>query len=210
MNITIIGASAGVGLITVTKALAKGHHVTALSRNTATIPDHPLLKKIDGSSTSSEDLKNAVQGADAIIITIGTKQKKGTTLFSDTAKALIKITDASLRTKPVLVVSGFGTGDSSPYLSFFMRTVIRLFLKDQYEDKTKMEILLAGSPLKWEIVRPGILSDGPATDNYEVINTLYKGMKIGKISRNDVADFLLREAENPKMLHQYPALNTKK
>src|SRR4051812_45550057 len=93
MNITIIGASSGIGLLTVKQALARGHHVTTLSRKIHTIPDHPSVSKITGTATSSEDLKKAISGADAVIITIGKSKDKAPTLFPDTAYALIKAAD---------------------------------------------------------------------------------------------------------------------
>lgn len=206
MKIAIIGASAGIGLLTVKQALAKGHTVTALSRNTAPIPDHPLLTRINGSATSVPDLKRALAGAEAVLITIGAKDKKTTTLFTDTAAALLQVAADTAITAPVLMVTGFGAGASSRYMSWFMDLVIRLLLKHQYHNKTQMEELLAQSSLRWEIVRPGMLTNGPLTQTYQAIPELYAGMRVGKISRADVADFLLREAENPTMLYQYPAL----
>lgn len=207
MNITIIGASAGIGLATVTLALKKNHFVTAFSRNTNGIPSHPNLTKVNGNATSISDLKRVIANADAVIVTIGTKQKKGTTLFSDTAKALITAATASGFSGPVLVVTGFGTGNSSNYLSFFMKTVISLFLKDQYKDKTVMEELIGSSALKWEIVRPGMLTDNFKTDNYKVLPDLYTGITINKIARTNVAHFLITQAENPTLLYKYPALS---
>jgi putative NADH-flavin reductase len=206
MKIAIIGAAAGIGLAAVQQALAKGHEVTALSTNTNSIPDHALLTKINGSATSVNDMKKAMAGADAVLITIGTKNKKPNTLFSDTANALVGA-GAELDFKgPVLVITGFGAGRSSAYLGCFMRLVISLFLKYQYLNKTLMEEIIAQSQLKWEMVRPGMLSDGPLTQQYKVLPGLFKGIKVGKISRADVADFLLEEAENPTMIYQYPAL----
>ncbi|WP_316825562.1 NAD(P)-dependent oxidoreductase [Pedobacter miscanthi] len=206
MNITIIGASAGVGLETVKQALDQGHRVTALSPQTESIACHSQLIKVNGSATSVNDLKKVMMDADAVIIAIGTKNKKPNTLFSDTAAALVKA-GAELDFKaPVLVITGFGAGDSSNFLSFFMRTVIRLFLKHQYINKTLMEEIIAGSKLNWEIIRPGMLTNGALTKKYKVLPDLNKGTMVRKISRADVADFLLNEAVNPNMLQRYPAL----
>lgn len=109
-------------------------------------------------------------------------------------------------TSPVLVITGFGAGKSEKYLSFFMRTVISLFLKDQYSDKTRMENLITKSAIKWEIVRPGILINSGSSATYKILKELNRGMRVGKISRIDVADFLIKEAEDPQMLYQYVAL----
>lgn len=206
MKIAIIGAAAGIGLQSVTQALKKGHTVTALSRNTDSLPNHPKLIKINGSATSTVDLKNAIKGSDAVLITVGTKNKKATTLFSDIANALIKATSDLNFSSPILIITGFGAGESKGYLSLFMRTVISLFLKEQYANKTIMEELITKSTLKWEIVRPGMLTNGEPTSSYKVLSGLQKDMKVGKISRADVAQFLIAEAEDPKMLYEYISL----
>lgn len=206
MNIAIIGAGAGIGFQSVMRALKNGHTVKALSTNTDQIPDHPKLIKINGSATSPIDLKNAIKDSDAVLITVGTKNKKATTLFSDIANTLIKVTDDLNFSSPVLVITGFGAGQSKNYLSFFMRTVISLFLKDQYINKTIMEEIITKSSLKWEIIRPGMLTDGYASSTYKVISGLQKGMRVGKISRADVAHFLITEAENSTRIYQYVAL----
>lgn len=69
-----------------------------------------------------------------------------------------------------------------------------------------MEEIITKSAVKWEIIRPGMLTNGDETAIYKVAAKLQKGMKIGKISRADVAHFLINEAENSKFLYQYPAL----
>ncbi|WP_209442813.1 NAD(P)-dependent oxidoreductase [Flavobacterium chilense] len=206
MNIAIIGAGAGIGLESVKQALQKGHVVTALSTNTDQIPNHPNLIKINGSATSPIDLRQAIKGSDVVLITVGTKNKKATTLFSDIAKTLIKVTDELNYSSPVLVITGFGAGESKKYLSFFMRAVISLFLKDQYNNKTVMEELISKSAIKWEIIRPGMLTNENNGAAYSVISKLQKGIKVGKISRTNVAHFLINEAENQKLLYQYVAL----
>jgi putative NADH-flavin reductase len=207
MNITIIGAGAGIGYATLMQALEKGYQVTVLSTSIAHLPDHPGLIKVKGTATSADDLRKVMAGADAVIVTVGTRNKKPNTLFSDTARALVSAGETLGLKAPVLIITGFGAGASSGFLGFFMRTVIRLFLKHQYRNKSLMEEIIGASSLNWEIVRPGMLTSGPLTGKYRVLPELYKGIRVGKISRADVADFLLGEAENPVRLKQYPALS---
>jgi putative NADH-flavin reductase len=207
MNITIIGASAGVGLLSVAQALENGHLVTAMSTNTSAIPDHIALTKINGSATSVEDVKRAVKHADAVLVTIGTKKKKGTTLFSDMAKAVIVAMNELESTSPVLVISGFGVGASIKYSSFIMKMVIRFFLKDQYADKGLMEKLFKESSLNWEMVQPGMLSEGVLTKDYHVFPMAKKGMKVGKISRADLAHYLVSESQDRKHINREVALS---
>jgi len=197
MTIAVIGAAAGIGLESVILGLERGHHMIAMSRDTGRLADHRMLTKINGNATNVRDLENVMVSADAVLITVGTKKKKGTTLFSEVAKAMIAAGKDLNYDKPVFIVTGFGAGDSKPYLNWFMKAVIRLFMKDQYADKTRMEDMIAGSNLNWGIVRPGILTNGLLTENYQVLRTLHPGIKVGKVSRINVASYLISEAENP-------------
>jgi putative NADH-flavin reductase len=190
IHITIIGTSSGVGLLAVQQALAKGHHVTTLSRTTATLPPHLHLTTVVGSATVAADLRQVLPSADTVVITVGTTKKNATRLFTETARALLEATAEAPLAAPVLVLTGFGAGASAPYLSWWMRGIIHFFLKQEYADKTRLEELLATSNLQWEIVRPGMLTNGPLTDTYHVLPTLSPGMKVGRIA----------------LLHHYPAL----
>ena len=91
MKITVIGASAGVGLQATRLALEKGHEVATLSRRVVPLPDHTKLKRMQGSATSVNDVRVAVEGAGAILVTLGVKSPFATTLFSDSARILLRV-----------------------------------------------------------------------------------------------------------------------
>ena len=92
MNISIIGASAGIGLETVKRGLNRNHSITTLSRSEIGIEGKKSLNMILGDAINKADLLNSIQNADAIIITLGTaKNMKATTLFSDFAKLIVDI-----------------------------------------------------------------------------------------------------------------------
>ena len=97
-------------------------------------------------------------------------------------------------------VTGFGSGESKNYVRLVCKTILKYFLKDVYTDKAKMEEIISNSELEWIIVRPGRLLDKPLTEKYRIENTLFKGINIGSINRSDVADFLVKQAENPTEL----------
>jgi putative NADH-flavin reductase len=210
MNITIIGASAGVGFESVKRALQRSHKVTTLSRNEVELPKSNNLLVLKGNALYKEDLKRSIQNADAVIVTLGTgKNIKKTTLYSDFAKLLVEVQAETNSQIPFIVLTGFGAGKSRGYNSLFTRLLFKFFLKDVYIDKTKMEDIITASEMKWEIVRPGILKDKPLTEKYRVETSLRKEMSIGGINRSDVADFLVKEAENPIHLFKYCSLSNK-
>lgn len=72
-----------------------------------------------------------------------------------------------------------------------------------------MEGYISRSKIKWEVVRPGLLNNKPLSENYRVETKLYKGINIGSISRADVADYMVKQAENPTELYNYVSLTNK-
>lgn len=206
MKIAIIGASAGIGLQTTRLALERGHEVTTLSRRRVPLPDQAKLKRVEGSAINPHDIRLAVEGAEAILVTLGVKSPFGTTLFSDSARLLLQVLGEKGVTPTLIVLTGFGAGDSWGYNSLPMKLMFTLLLKKVYADKSEQERLIAGGYPRWEIVRPGRLTNGAMTGRYRVLDQLVDGMKVGAISRADVAHFMVTQAENPTYVGKYPAL----
>lgn len=210
MNITVIGASAGVGLEAVKRALDRKHNVTTLSRSEINFPSQTNLTALKGSATDKSDLLKSIKNADAVIIALGTgKNRSKTTLYSDFAKLLVEVQDENNLQIPFIIVTGFGAGKSGTYNSTLAKIFFSIFLKNVYKDKTTMEEIISASTIKWVIVRPGMLKDESLTENYRVENTLFKGIKIGSINRSDVADYLVKEAESISSLYKYISLSNK-
>jgi uncharacterized protein YbjT (DUF2867 family) len=86
--ILVIGASRGIGLETVKRALAAGHHVRALARGAAALAvEHPQLERVAADALNRAAVTTAVTGADAVIETLGAPHDlrtvlHGTRLFS--------------------------------------------------------------------------------------------------------------------------------
>ena len=129
MNLTIIGASAGVGFETVKRALVRNHTVTTLSRSEIDLPPNPCLIKLKGSATDRSDLKKSLENADAVIVALGTgKSMKPTTLYSDFAKELVEAQKEMRRDVPFIILTGFGAGDSCDFQSNWLMKLIFKFL----------------------------------------------------------------------------------
>ena len=210
MNITIIGASAGIGLETVKRGLDRNHSITTLSRSDIEIEEKKSLKVILGDATNKADLLSSIQNADAIIVTLGTgKNMNATTLFSDFAQLMVEIHKENKIDIPFIFVTGFGAGESKNYVPWLVKIFLKYFLKDVYADKTKMEEFITNSDLNWTVVRPGRLFDKELTEKYRIENKLFKGINISGINRADVADFLIKQVEKQTELKKYIALSEK-
>jgi len=210
MNITIIGASAGIGLETVKRGLDRNHSITTLSRSGIEIEEKKSLKVILGDATNKADLLSSIQNADAIIVTLGTgKNMNATTLFSDFAQLMVEIHKENKIDIPFIFVTGFGAGESKNYVPWLVKMFLKYFLKDVYADKTKMEEFITNSDLNWTVVRPGRLFDKELTEKYRIENKLFKGINISGINRADVADFLIKQVEKQTELKKYIAISEK-
>ena len=206
MKIAVLGASGGIGLQCARLALQKGHEVVTLSRRVVPLPDHAQLIRVQGSATDARAVRRAVEGAEAVLVTLGVKSPLPTTMFSDSSRILLQVLKEIGSSPTLIVLTGFGAGNSWSYNSFPMRILFTLLLKQVYVDKGLQEQLIAAGYPRWEMVRPGRLTNGSMTGRYRVLDALVEGMKVGAISRADVAQFLVAQAEQPTYLGKYPAL----
>ena len=210
-TILVIGASRGIGLESVRRALAAGHRVRAFARGAAAIPvDAPALEKIAGDALDGADVAKALGGADAVIQSLGVSNGlqavlSGTTLFSRATRILIGAMRAA-GVRRLVAVTGLGAGDSRGHGGFLYDALIfPLALKRIYDDKDVQEQMIKASGLEWTIVRPGLLTSGPATGQVRALTDRGE-WRAGSISRADVADFLVREAFECRFVGNTPLL----
>ena len=209
--VLVIGASRGIGLETVQRALAGGHRVRALARGAASIAiDQAGLERIAGDALDRDTVSASLQGVEAVIQTLGAPKGVGallwgTTLFSAATRVLVDAMRAQ-GVKRLLAVTGLGAGDSRGHGGLLYDAVaFPLLLKRIYDDKDVQEQIVRASGLEWTIVRPGLLTSGPATGSARAL-TEPKDWRAGSVTRADVADFLVREAFEGRFVGKTPLL----
>ena len=191
MKILVIGATGPTGRELVSQGVALGHEITAAVRHPelAALPAGVRLVRADVNDGAS--LAIAVAGQDVVICSLGSKlSRKPTNLFSyGTRNLLIAMNDAGVRR--LVCITGIGAGDSKGHGGFLYDRIIQpLLLKEIYKDKDRQEDLIRKSNLDWTIVRPGALTNGIRTGRVRALSDL-KGITVGKVSRADVAWFIL-------------------
>lgn len=208
MRLLVIGASRGVGLATVKEARRRGHQVTAVVLPDVERPDvDSEVRVILGDAADPEVLATAVAGQDAVVSALGVPVRaRDVTLFSTSTRHLLD----AMRTAGVqrlVAVTGIGAGDSRGKGGFLHdRVILPFFIASAYEDKDREEALIRASDRQWLIVRPGFLTNGPRTGVYRAITDLSGVDKAGKISRADVAVFILDQLERPTLFGRTPLL----
>lgn len=207
MKLVVIGATRGIGRCLVELALEEGHDVTALVRNPDrldTTAGQPAV--VRGDILDAASVKKSLQGSDAVCTTIGIgPTRKPVTVFSEGIRNVVTAMQAT-GTRQLACITGIGAGDSKNHGGFFYDRIINpLLLKTIYADKDREEAVVRASDVDWVIIRPGFLTNGPLTGQYRVLTDL-TGMTAGKISRRDVAHFVLTELTEKKYVRQTPLL----
>ena len=210
-KLLIIGASRGIGRETVKAALAAGHSVRALARSAWSIPiQNPGLEKVPGNALDSSTIRSALQGVDVVVQTLGVDIAprsifERTTLFSQSTRIIVDAMKAA-GVKRLIAVTGLGAGNSRGHGGIIYDSVVfPLILKRVYDDKDVQEWIIKSSGLDWTIVRPGLLTNRPATGHYRIL-TAAGDWRFGTISRADVADFIVRQIDDRKLIGTTPLL----
>lgn len=209
MNVLVIGASRGIGRETVEALLAAGHTVRAFARSATQIPiAEQRLERLDGDALRRGDVDRALAGMDAVVqalgLAMGPEFLTGTDFFSRATRILVDaMTEAGIRR--LVVVTGFGAGDSRGHLGLVYAVPFMLVLKRVYDDKDVQERIVRASALDWTILRPGILQDGPATGAARVIAEP-RDWRPGPVRRADVALAIVDELVTRRNLRRTPAV----
>lgn len=192
MNVVIFGATGSVGRHVTAQAVEDGHSVTAFTRSGRPPEGAPAsVRIVTGDVRDAEAVANAVAGQDAVICVLGAGMH-GNLRAPGTANIIAGMKRHGVRR--LICQSTLGAGDSVGNLDLWWRYVMfGLLLRRAMADHEAQEALVRASDLDWTILRPAAFTDGPRTGAYRIgFPPDVKGVSL-KISRADVADFILRE-----------------
>jgi len=209
MNLLIFGATGGTGRTIVAQASEQGHRVTAFARNPAAIKTkHKNLVAVQGDILDYASVERAVKGQDAVLSALGTKALKRNTTISDGTRNIITAME-KYGVKRFVFESSLTIGDSKPQrrqLELLYKIIIfPLLLRNIFRDKEIQERYIMQSTLDWVIVRPAVLTNGPQTGVYRSESSPTDTSIKGKISRADVADFMLKQLTDDTYVHKTPS-----
>ncbi|HEX6182037.1 MAG TPA: SDR family oxidoreductase [Chitinophagaceae bacterium] len=207
MKIIIFGATGSIGQLLVLQALMQGHQVTAFVRDRKKLSDidHPKLRFAEGNVLDSASVVEHMKTHDAVFCALGAG-RKGVVRSVGTKNILEAMQVNGI--ERFICQTTLGCGESWDNLSFFWKRIMfGWFLKEAFQDHEVQEQLIFKSDLRWTIVRPAAFVKGGVTGNFKHgFSANDKSLKL-KISRPDVALFMLDQLNTDRYLRKTPGLS---
>jgi putative NADH-flavin reductase len=207
-RLLVVGATGGTGRQVVAQALERGFAVTALVRDPSRLPiSHPDLTVVRGDVLDEGSVDAAMRGQEAVLSALGHKRYLSQTrILSEGTRNLLRAMEAHGVSRFVCETS-LGIGDSAGrmglYYTFFTIPVILPFY---FWDKTRQERIIARSNVEWIIVRPGVLTNAEKRGRYRHGSHIGSFLWTVRVSRADVADFMLNQLESDTYLRTAPGV----
>ena len=200
MKLVVFGATGKTGLEIVKQGLEEKHHVTAFVRHPSKMAlAHDLLQLATGDVFDLVAVKQAIQGQEIVICSLGTSDLGKTMVRSAGTANLIRAMQDE-QVKRLIVISAMGIAESWSTLSFVNKLFFATLLRNTRLDHEKQEKLVKESNLDWTIVRPSGLTDTPRTGKYEVGENIRA--HTSRIARSDVADLVIKELHNNALINK--------
>lgn len=204
MRLFVLGASGSVGSVLVKQATARGHGVTAQTRKTGTVDDTGTVRVVVGSPDDAAFLTRNLAGHDAVVVCIGVDSLLRTTLFSDTANAVIDAMKAT-GLRRLVAITGVGAGETRGHGGWFYNLVLYpLFTRNRYADKNRQESIIEHGMLDWTIVRPAPFAARVSSSPLQIHTDIPAKLQLRSITREEVAKFILACLEHHRFIRAKP------
>jgi putative NADH-flavin reductase len=207
MNITIFGASRGVGRAAVAIAASHGHTVTAVARTAAALAGQPATA-LAGNVLDAGFVARSLAGAEAVIVALGTDpsargDEQQTHVCSRGTRVILDAMRAPL--VRIVVVSSYGIGPTRANRPFPFNVIAATLLKEVMADKEIQEQIVRESEKEWTIAQPLGLTDAPATGRPLVTTNGRRGGT--RVSRADVATVCVDALDQGRYLRETIAIS---
>jgi nucleoside-diphosphate-sugar epimerase len=212
MNVTVFGATGGVGSQVVEQLRSRGHSVTAYVRNASKVPSSwgDDVTVVTGELSDAAAVDRAVQGAGAVVSALGPsldRKATGLPLVEGTRNII-----EAMQRHGVRRYVGNGTPsvldprEKPTWLTRLSTFMAKAFLRRAYDELVGMSDIVMGSGLDWTIVRFLQPKDGSAKGTvrhgFYGIDELSFG-----VTRADIAAFTAAQVDDDRYLGAAPAIS---
>lgn len=198
--VLLVGATGATGRQILAKAQEAGIELRVMARHPEKLADLPF-PVVQGDVLDPVSLRRAAKGVRAVVSALGTPLllRGPVTLLSEGTRNLVHAMEAECPDARLLCITGMGAGDSVGHGGFlYDRVILPLLLGRIYADKNRQEQVVVQSRLDWTLIRPAMLTDAVAKHAWREITSWSGQARMTRISRADVAEFILREISAPR------------
>ena len=209
MKIAIFGATGETGRQLVEQALAAGYQVVAYVRNPSKLnTKHENLTIVQGELADQAIIERAVSAADAVISVLG---PRGGSKGKPITRGMQNIIEAMKKqgVRRLIISSTLSAKDPNDLPDFKAKALVnlvKLTMHAAYEEIVSVADTVRKSDLDWTIVRLTTLNNNPKSGKGRV-GYLGKGEVGLRISRADLAEFMLKQVQDTKYLRQAPVIS---
>lgn len=203
MKVVVLGASGRTGKVLIRQTLTRGHLVTAVVRNADKITPAKNLTVVTADVTSAADLTRVFRGHDAVLSTLGNNNAK-LKLIERSTRAIIPAMQKNDINRFITELS-FGAAKHVRFSSI-VKGLTRLAIGKMLLDQATGAAILEESKIDWTVVFAVALTNGALTKQMRVFKDNERVGLRNKISRNDVAYFMLEALENHTFIRQEPVI----
>lgn len=207
MNIAIFGANGGTGRLLTERCLAAEHTVAVLLRRPADFPYRDRVRVVEGSAFDSRTVADTLQGADVVLSALGAKSpfKK-----EDVLERAMPLIVSRMQEQGIRRIIALGSAGAKPdsldkqpaYRRWIVQKIVyNVFLKYPVEEQISQWKTLSTSNLDWTMVMPPMLSNAAAKGRYRIDGEALP-RNGARISRTDVADFMMLQVGNPQWVRK--------
>jgi uncharacterized protein YbjT (DUF2867 family) len=197
MRLLVLGGTGTVGQLIVAQGLARGHVVTAQTRDAGRAASLlPGARVQAADPTDAAALTPLCAGQDAVVFALGSDRGGPTTLFSATTHALLAAMAKAVVSR-LVAITGVGAGETRGHGGFlYDRVIFPLFTRHRYADKDRQEALIRASGTRWTILRPAPFAAKPGGAPMQRVTAITPATRLTRVTRAEVAAFALDCAEH--------------
>lgn len=205
-KIALFGATGQTGQKFLELAINHGYKVKVLVRDKAKLTlQSPSVTIIEGDVLNLQDVNNTVQGTEIVVSLFGHVKGSPEWLQTNGTKNIVSAMQ-NFNVERIISLSGgglpFPERDKPKFADHLIRFIMKITVPKILNDAIAHADVLKASNKKWVIVRGPRLTNDARVGNYRVG---WVGVSAStKISRFDLADFILTQVEDESFNFQMP------
>lgn len=214
VKLIVFGANGAIGKHLVQMALENGHSITAFVRRPDVLEmTHPNLQVLVGDITDKATLKQAIEGQDAVVSTLGPalsiSRKVESLPISEAHQAIISVMEeTAVKRFITLATPTIGSKeDLKQVVTILPSKMAKILYPTGYAEMKAIEKIILESLLDWTVVRiinPNVKTDG---NGYAVTFGDTKGKM--NVSRKNIAKCMLEAVSKNEWIGKMPIVYNK-